>query len=292
MEFRQLLYFLEVAKHRNMTKAAETLHISQPALSKMIKALEKEMGMTLISRTNKSSEITDAGMIVMEYAQKIISLLNDMSTTLSDMTNLKRGTIHLGIPPIAGSLFFPKALAQFHATYPNIKINITEYTAPRLTKKVLEGEIELGIAVLPIKEDFLDIYPIFNEELKLLVHQDHPLAGKESIHLKDLKNEEFIFFSEEFALHDVMWKQCIKAGFEPNILFNSSQWDFMAEMVAANLGISFLPESLCNRIDNKPIKILNFLPKTIWDLAVITKKDTYISNAATTFMNFMFQTLN
>lgn len=292
MEFRQLLYFLEVAKQRNMTKAAETLHISQPALSKMIKSLEEELGMTLIIRTNKSSEVTDSGYVVMEYAQKMVGLMNEMSTTLSDMTNLQRGNIHLGIPPIAGSLFFPKALAKFHTAYPNIKINIREYTAPRLTKKVLDGEIELGIAVLPIEEDFFDVHPILNEDLKLLVHANHPIADNDIVQLKDLKDEEFILFSEEFALHDVMWRQCINQGFEPNILFNSSQWDFMVEMVAANLGITFLPESIFQRVDNKNIKVIDFLPKTLWNLAVITKKDTYISNAAKTFMNFLFQTTN
>ena len=75
MEIRQLQYFLEVAKQKNMTKAAEVLHISQPALSKMVKNLEEELGMTLIIRSNKSSEVTDAGRIVMEYAQKMNALL-------------------------------------------------------------------------------------------------------------------------------------------------------------------------------------------------------------------------
>src|SRR3954469_8642026 len=164
MDIRQLTYFLEVARQQSMTKAAEVLHISQPALSKMVKGLEEELGMTLIIRTNKSSEVTDAGRIVMDYAQKMMSLLDEMSTTLSDMTNLQRGSIHIGIPPIAGSLFFPKVLAEFHQSFSNIKINITEYAAPRLTKKVLEGEIELGIAVMPIDESDFEIYPIVSEE--------------------------------------------------------------------------------------------------------------------------------
>lgn len=288
MEFRQLHYFLEVAKQRNMTKAAENLHLSQPALSKMLKGLEEELGMALIVRTNKSSELTDAGFIVMEYAQKMIALQNEMSTTLSDMTNLQRGSIHLGIPPIAGSLFFPKALAQFHHEYPNITIEITEYAAPRLTKKVLDGEIELGIAVLPIDENLFDIQPILSEEIKLLVHNNHSLTHHDTINLKNLKEEECIFFNDDFALHEIMRRQCIHSGFEPNILFTSSQWDFMVEMVSANLGITFLPESLCQRIDNKQVKVLDFKPTALWNLAVITKKNTYVSNAARTFIHFMF----
>jgi len=292
MEIRQLLYFLEVAKQKNMTKAAEILHISQPALSKMVKGLEEELGMTLIIRSNKSSEVTDAGLIVMEYASKMLGLLDEMSITLEDMSNLQRGMIQIGIPPIAGSLFFPKVIAEFHKSYPNIKINITEYAAPRLTKNVLEGEIELGIAVLPIHGDDLEIVPIVSEIMKLVVQKNHPLASKEVVHLQELEHEEFIFFSEEFALHDIIWKQCISEGFVPNILFKSSQWDFMSEIVAANMGVTILPESICNRIDNEQIQILNLIPATPWNLAVVTKKDKYVSHAARMFIDFILKQKN
>ena len=176
MDIRHLHYFLEVAKQKNMTKAAEILHVSQPALSKMVKSLEEELGMTLFIRSNKASEVTDAGLIVMEYSQRIIALLDEMRITLSDMTNLQHGSIHIGIPPIAGSLFFPKVIAAFHSAFSNIKINITEYPAPKLMKKVVDGEIDLGIAVLPIHEDDILTYPIVNEKMKLLVHVDHPFA--------------------------------------------------------------------------------------------------------------------
>jgi DNA-binding transcriptional LysR family regulator len=289
MDIRQLTYFLEVARQQSMTKAAEVLHVSQPALSKMVKGLEEELDMTLIIRSNKSSEVTDAGKIVMEYAKKMIALMNEMTTTLSDMTNLQHGSIQIGIPPIAGSLFFPKVIAEFHKAYSNIKINITEFAAPRLTKKVLDGEIELGIAVLPIEETDFQIYPIVSEVMKLLVHIDHPLSTKEVVHLKELENEEFIFYNEEFALHDIIWKQCINEGFEPKILFKSSQWDFMSEMVAANLGVTILPESLCSRVEPHHIKIIDLNPPTLWNLAVITKNDKYVSNAARTFIDFILK---
>jgi DNA-binding transcriptional LysR family regulator len=289
MDIRQLTYFLEVARQQSMTKAAEVLHVSQPALSKMVKGLEEELDMTLIIRSNKSSEVTDAGKIVVEYAKKMIALMNEMTTTLSDMTNLQHGSIHIGIPPIAGSLFFPKVIAEFHKAYSNIKIDITEYAAPRLTKKVLDGEIELGIAVLPIEETDFQIYPIVSEKMKLLVHIDHPLSTKKVVHLKELENDEFIFYNEEFALHDIIWRQCINEGFEPNILFKSSQWDFMSEMVAANLGVTILPESLCSRVEPRHIKIIDLNPPTLWNLAVITKNDKYVSNAARTFIDFILK---
>lgn len=287
MEIRQLKYFLEVAKHKSITKASESLHISQPALSKMIKGIEEELGMTLLLRSNKTNEITDAGLVVYEYAQKVIALLDEMSTTLQDMTNLMRGSINIGLPPIIGSLFFPKVIAKFHLHYPNVQINIKEYGAAKVVKSVEEGECELGVAVLPVNEEEFNIYPIVEEEMKLLVHIDHPLAKRDVVQLKELKDEEFIFYSVDFALHQIMWKKFIHEGFEPKIIFKSSQWDFMTEMVAANLGITILPESICNRVDNNLIQIVDLHPVTLWRLAVISRKDRYISYAGRMFIDYI-----
>ncbi|WP_257985381.1 LysR family transcriptional regulator [Bacillus sp. V5-8f] len=260
MELRQLKYFLEAVKQNNITRASEQLHISQPALSKMIKSLEEEVGMPLLLRSNKTVEMTDAGQIVYEYAQRILAQVDEMNTTLNDMTSLMRGQINIGLPPIIGSLFFPKVMSEFHRQYPNVKINITEYGAARVVNSVEQGEFELGVAVLPVDEDQFDIYPIVKEELKLLVPQQHPLSARKEVHIKELQEEDFIFYSEEFALYDIVRKKCIEEGFEPKILFKSSQWDFMTEMVAANLGITLLPESICSRAENKQVSIMKLHP--------------------------------
>lgn len=286
MELKQLLYFLEAAKHKNFTKASEVLHISQPALSKMIKSLEDELDMTLIVRSNKTSEITDAGFIVMQYAQKILLQIDEMTTILNDLTELQRGTIRVGIPPIIGSLYFPSVMAEFHKQYPNITINITEYGGAKVVKSVEEGEIELGVAVLPVDEEMFNIYPIVEDGMKLLLHHQHPLADRDLIHLKELKDEEFIFYHEDFALHDIMWNRFIREGFQPKILFKTSQWDLMSEMVGADLGVTILPESICNRVENKHVNIIDIEPFTPWNLAVITKKDKYLSFAAKRLIEF------
>lgn len=287
MEIRQLHYFVEVVKQKNMTKASEKLHISQPALSKAIKNLEEEMGMQLILRSNKTHQLTDAGLVVYEYALKIISQVEEMSTTLHDMTNLARGSINIGLPPIIGSLYFPKVIAAFHKAYPNIHINIKEYGAAKVVKSVEDGEFEIGVAVLPLLDDTFHTFPLVQEELKLIVHESHPLAQKERVHMKDLKEEEFIFYSEEFALFEMMRKKFTQVGFEPNIIFKSSQWDFMIEIVAANLGISILPDSICNRANNNQVRFIQLEPQTNWELAIITKRDRYLSVAGRRFIDFI-----
>lgn len=287
MDIRQLNYFLEVGRKKSITKAADSLHISQPALSKMIKGLEDEIGLPLIIRSNKLNEITDAGLVVMEYAQKMSALMDEMNSTLNDMTNLKRGKIHIGLPPIIGSLFFPKVISKFHHQFPNVEINITEYGGARVVKSVEEGEFELGVAVLPIDEKEFDVYPIVEEEMKLLIPVNHRFSERDSVELIELKEEEFIFYNEEFALHGIMRNEFILAGFEPNILFKSSQWDFMTEMVSANLGVTILPETISQKAANKELKIIALNPPVLWKLAVITKKGRYLSFAGRKFIDLI-----
>jgi DNA-binding transcriptional LysR family regulator len=289
LELRQLRLFIEVAKHKSITKAAENMHISQPALSKTLRALEDELGMTLIIRTNKTSDLTDAGKVVLEYALRMTVLVDEMKTTLIDMTNLSRGQINIGLPPFIGSLFFPRVMAKFHHAFPNIELNITEYGGARVVKSVEEGEFELGVAVLPIDEQQFSVYPIVEEEMRLVVYKDHHLSDRVEVELKELRDEEFIFYHEEFALNQIMRNHFIAAGFEPKILFKSSQWDLMTEMVAANLGITILPQSICNRAFNSDLKVIKLQDNIMWRLAVITKKDRYISNAGRTFIDFILK---
>ena len=289
LELRQLRLFIEVAKHKSITKAAENMHISQPALSKSLMALEDELGMKLIIRTNKTSDLTDAGKVVLEYALRMTVLVDEMKTTLIDMTNLSRGQINIGLPPFIGSLFFPRVMAKFHHAFPNIELNITEYGGARVVKSVEEGEFELGVAVLPIDEQQFSVYPIVEEEMRLVVYKDHHLSDRVEVELKELREEEFIFYHEEFALNQIMRNHFIAAGFEPKILFKSSQWDLMTEMVAANLGITILPQSICNRAFNSDLKVIKLQDNIMWKLAVITKKDRYISNAGRTFIDFILK---
>ncbi|WP_182199698.1 LysR family transcriptional regulator [Paraliobacillus salinarum] len=287
MEFRQLQYFLEVGKRQSISRAAEALHVSQPALSKMIKNLETELGMTLLLRTNKASELTDAGMVVFEYAKKMNEQIEDMMTILHDLTDLKRGEIHFGLPPIIGSLFFPNVLATFHQAYPNIKITITEHGGAKVVRSVADGELDLGVTVLPIDESQFEIFPFFKENMQLIVHRDHAFAARQTVDLSELENEEFIFYHEDFALHDMIWQRFLDAGYEPNILFKSSQWDLMSEMVAANLGIAILPESICKKVKNQAIQAIDLTPEIPWNLAIIKKKDKYLSHAGQRFIHFI-----
>lgn len=287
MDIQHLKYFVEVAKQRNFTKASQNLLVSQPSISKMIKSLEDELKVTLLDRSERQIKLTDAGVIVYEQALKILQSVEDVYESVNELVQIKKGTIKLGLMPTTGVLFFPNILAGFKNEYPQIDIQMVEYSAKQLKHKVDKGELDLGITVLPVAADF-EAIPLFSEELVVLADSGHWLAERESVRLSDLKNESFILLTEDYDLHDVVQQACRQAGFEPAAAYKSSLWDLIGEMVATRLGISLIPRSMVSRFHNRSVHAISISEPLIeWKLVLIYKKNKYLSFAARTFIDYI-----
>jgi DNA-binding transcriptional LysR family regulator len=286
MDIRQLQYFIEVAKHKSFTRAGENLHVTQPNISRMVKSLEEELGIALIDRSTKQLHLTDAGKIVYEEAKKVVQILDHLSIKLSDLMNIQQGKVKIGLPPIIGAKFFPKILAEFHASYPKITCELIEYGSKKVEQEISAGNLDLGAVVLPVEETRYHSVPFVHEEICLLVHRDHPLADKTEVFLRDLQHESFILFREDFTMHDRIINECIREGFHPKIIYESSQWDFIREMVATNLGVSLLPKTICEEFDPAQIRVIPVQPSIPWNVSIIWRKDRYLSFAAREWIRF------
>lgn len=279
------MYFLEVARYRNFTRASEAAHVTQPAISKMIKNLEDELGVKLFHRADRRLELTEAGKIVEEQAREILQSMDNMKSRLLDLAGLKRGELKVGIPPMTGSAFFPQVLAEFYEQHPLIDVRLLETGARKVESSLMSGDLDLGISVLPVDETQFVVFPFYREDVVVAMHPQDPLASQDSVALKDLKDARFILFHEEFALHSRVVEACERAGFHPNIVSESSQWDFIAAMVASNLGVALLPPTICRLLDPRRIRILPLAGAPIvWDLAIIWKRSRYLSAAAQAWM--------
>ncbi len=290
MDLRQLKYFAEVGKQRSFTKAANTLFLSQPSLSKMVKSLEEELEVQLIDRSGRNIELTDAGHAVYSHAQEILHSMEDLSSSLYDVMHLKKGSVSIGLPPVIGILYFPKIIGDFQKSYPEIAIKLVEYGAKKMEDEVLHGNLELGISVLPVDEDLFDVVPFMKDVMTLIVSSQHSLAEKEQVELKELSNEDFIFFTEEFALYDYMLAKCRQAGFEPQIAYKSSQWDFITGLVGENLGVSFLPQSIYEKVNDQKVKKVEIKGNEIpWHLGIVMKKHKYKTFAIKEFISHLLR---
>ena len=172
MNIRYLTYFVEVAKEKNFTRAANNLHLSQPALSKVIKNLEIDLGISLIDRTAKHFKLTDQGEIFYENAKKAIENINLELEELSCSINSTKGRIIIGIPPVIGTVFFPSIIAKFRNEYPDIELIMIEEGANTIKDKVKESEIDIGVVMLHLKSEELTTIEVINSENVLIVHKE------------------------------------------------------------------------------------------------------------------------
>ena len=285
MEIRHLEYFSEVARQLSFTKAAATLHVSQPSISKAIKNLETELGIPLFYRS-KQLELTDAGKAVLVNAQHVLRACKNLTAELSDITELKKGEIKIGVPPIIGAAFFSKIISQFKSLYPTVEILLTEVGSKMIKQGVDDGSLDIGlICNTPLKNSSFEAVQVIKDPLMLIVHHEHPLAGDDEIRLSDLASESFIMYRDDFTLYDRILDECAKNDFYPNIVCQSSQKDFMIEMVEARLGIALLPSKIARSIKSDSIKAIKLSQSNInLELGMIWKKDKYLPFAVKKFI--------
>lgn len=288
MNINHLKYFLAVAKHKSFTKAAKEMHISQPSISKMIKGMEDELGILLFQRDKRQIELTDAGHALHDQANEIISSFESLNATISDIVNLKKGKIKIGIPPIVGASFFPQAIGDFIQNYPDIEIELIEVGSKVIEASILSDELDVGIICSePSNRDLFEVTALLQDPLMVILYPDHPKANDKGISLQELQDEKLVLFREDFSLHDYIIASCEAEGFSPRIICRSSQRDFMIEMVAAKLGVALLPKKVCEELDPRRVKPISLKGSPLFlNLMIISKKNKYLSYAIKEWLSF------
>lgn len=287
VELKELQHFIAIVEHGNFSKAAANIYVSQPTLSKSIKKLEEKLHIDLFRRSTRKLELTDAGQIVYQQALKILGEADELSALLDNLIHVPSGEIKIGIPPVIGTLFFPKIAADFGKLHPKVSLKLIEHGAKRIELLVDEGQVDVGLVVLPTKEQRFDITPFVEEEFFLFTPTDHRLSKEKIVKISALKDEKFIVFNREFALHQLIIQHCVQAGFQPEIAYESSQWDLITELVRADLGITLLPKSIHTKMVKGTTAMIPIESPPIWKLGVITKKDSYQSFAVRALLHYI-----
>lgn len=292
MDIRNLECFIEVARHKNFSKAAEMMYISQPSISRTIKDLETQFGVTLFYRDTKSVSLTDAGEVILKQAQQIVSSFQSIPAQLGDLKKMQAGKIHIGLPQITAITSFSHLLSTFKSEYPNICVHLYEFGPKKVEASVQDGLLDIGIFT-PAEENVLYEEVWFEQDpIEVIMHPANPLAKRDCITYKDLINEEFILYNNEYKLYDMILEKCKEAGFAPKIVLETSQREWMTQMVGDNLGIALLPSKICENIDDKFITSRPFEdPQLYLRLALVWRKGRYLSYAAREFITFAQQQL-
>lgn len=283
---KQMSYFVEIVKQNSFTKAAERLYVSQSALSKSIRTLEEELDAELINRSAKELQLTPAGKIFYDYAIDILNYYHTQSAALSKRLHGTNKSLNIGLPPTAGTIFFSSLLYQFREKYPELELNITETTSKEVKNLVENGGLDLGVVIEPFKDDKFLSRKVYSSEAVLAVSKGHPLASKRSVNAVQLQDEHMLIVSQDYMFHDVVLNYCKSAGFTPKIVFESSQWDLLLEMVASGQGVSILPKPIIDKCYNARVHQIRLKkPEFPWTLTLIYLKNRSIARAAECFLD-------
>jgi LysR family transcriptional regulator, hydrogen peroxide-inducible genes activator len=247
MEMQQLRYVVAVARTGNFSRAAEQCHVSQPSLSQQVQKLEDELGERLFDRMKREAKPTPHGEAFLRRAVRILEEVDAAKREATDAKDLLRGTIHVGVLPTIAPYLLPDVMAEFMEKYPGVEIVVQEDTTARLLKHALAYEIDFALASRPIRDERLELRPLFAEELLLALPPGHPLTRKRTVAAADLEGERLIVMKEGHCLGDQVLRFCDRRDLHPNISFRSAQLETVQSLVRAGLGISLIPAMAAQR---------------------------------------------
>ncbi|MCH4178565.1 MAG: LysR substrate-binding domain-containing protein [Megasphaera sp.] len=285
MDLFQLTYFIEVAHKKSFTKASKSLHISQPSISKGIKAMEEHWNVQLFDRKGKNVELTETGAYLLPKIEDLMKGFTQLNEEMESAPLQNAGKLAIGVPPMIGSSFISPFIRQFITAYPDIELEMTEVGSQDIISAIDDGLIQAGFVALPINTTMPYDFFIFNEEpLDVVVWSHHPLADRKGLTLEEIKNEPLVSYTQSFSLTPYIRSFYQEIMAQPKIVCRSSNWDFLVEMVRSELGIALLPQSICKRIPKDVVHIPLIKPHIYWTLAIIWKSRGFLSHPARTWV--------
>jgi DNA-binding transcriptional LysR family regulator len=289
MHLRHLESFVAVAEHLNFSRAAEDLHVAQPAVSQQIRALETELGVLLFDRIGKKVSLTEAGRALLPYARQILALVNAAENEVRERDQLKRGKTSLGAPPTVSTHVLPEQLTHFHQLWPGLEVALREAGTKTLLTLVEDGKLDLAIVSTDTLPESVESAPFLEETYILAVSSRHPFLGKrQTVKLADLNAEPFILFPEGYKLREVTLNACRSAGFDPKIVLDGGAMQSALEFVGAGLGVALVPELALTESNNiHAVRISDQALRR--KLGLVWLKGRVLSPAARTLRDFLTQ---
>jgi DNA-binding transcriptional LysR family regulator len=286
----RLQVFHAVATSGSFSRAArEILHISQPAVSKHVQALETELGVMLVQRVGKQVILTEAGRIVQQYAEQVLGLAQETQRALRELQGLQRGTLRLGASSTPGIYLLPPVLAAFVARYPGITLALEIANSQRVVDGVLARQWDLGMIGIPLEHPQLHVQPYWRDTLVLIVPPHHRLATRSAVTLADLVGETWIFREAGSASGQVV-KDVLNAVHlvqDHTLVLQGSEG--VKQAVMAGLGIAMVPRcAITLEVQQGVLRVLPLTDVQVErDLCLMWRKDSRLPAAVHAFLEVL-----
>lgn len=286
MEWEQLEYFQTLAWMQHVTKAAKSLSITQPALSRSIARLENHLGVPLFDRQGRSISLNQYGHIFLRRVQAMMKEYTEGKEEIQALLKPDQGVVSLGFLHTLGTTLVPDLIGSFQQEYPNISFQLKQNHSYWLLERLKSGDLDLCLLASIKPENPIQWIKLWSEELFVFVPNDHPLASRESITLNEIAGERFILLKKGYALRMTVDELFEKANIQPNIMFEGEEATTAAGFVAAGLGISILPD-LKGLDQSKITKIRVSWPECQRVIGIAWIKGRFLSPVAETFKQYV-----
>ncbi len=249
MEIKHVKSFLAVARTLNFSRAAEALHLSQPALSTQIKALEEYLGTDLFARNRREVSLTAAGQAFLTDAEMLIQQIANIELRIKRISAGDSGHLRIGFVASATLGLVPNMALAFKKQYPNVSFELKNMPTVQQLDGIRNGLLDAGLIRMPLEEADMSITLVHREPFAVALPKNHPLARNRELRVRDLAHQPFIAYGERWApaFYQTWTGICRDAGFSPNIIQETGEMDTAAALVAAGLGVAILPEGITRR---------------------------------------------
>ncbi len=246
MELRHLRYFAAVAETSHFGRAAERLHMAQPALSQSIRQLEGELGTRLFNRTTRQVSLTPAGEFLFAEAQRVLGAVDDSVRSVQRIAHGRLGLVRIAFTGTAAFTQLPRIARTLTRDLPDIALEVhADLLTPAQSTRLRDGSLDLGVLRPPTTGDDLSLRTIEVEPLVLAVPADHRLATEPVVAMADLRTEDFVAYADSHsAVNEAVVRSCREAGFAPRVEHEAPGTAVLLALVAAGLGIALTPASV------------------------------------------------
>ncbi|MBS6953359.1 MAG: LysR family transcriptional regulator [Clostridium sp.] len=297
MNFQQLRYILTIYEEGSISKAAQKLFISQPALSHHLIKLETELGIQIFDRTTTPLSLTYVGTKYIEFIQKVLYEENQISKMIEDISTMNIGKLVIGIPSNRSLQILPRVLPGFTVKYPGIQLQVKEFRSAVLETMILNNEIDLACMVPQSSSPLITFTPLFNENVLLAVPRDNPvneiLRGKNSANPILFQNYPFILIKEGHRLRYISDDVFEQHHIQPRCILETSNVDLAIRLSASGLGISFVTSLAASSFQDSVTPVYYELsPRPVhYKLGIQYHANKHVSKTMTLFMKWVSETL-
>lgn len=291
MNIKQVRAFLAVAQSMNFTHAASQLHLSQPALSLTIKALEENLGGKLLTRTTRHISLTPEGEALVPIAKRLLAQWENAEDEMRQRFALQLGKITIASMPAFAASLLPKAIQIYHASYPNIQVAINDVLSDIVIEMVRNNQVELGISFESSSLFDLSFYPLYEDTFIAILPKNHPLEQQERITWQALLEYKFITLQRPSSVRTMIENALNEAGIELNVAFDAHQLTTVGRMVSEGMGVAVVP-ALCRQqaIEQGAVCRPIIQPEIRRRVGVICQPRSQLSIAAAAMLDVLIET--